>query len=206
VIMLPTPAILIEAPMPIRTSRLLIRPKQPGDGAASLAAVTETWEDLHRWMHWADRLEEFTVEQQEARCRNNIASFLLREELNLLGIELASGQPVIWCSFYDLDWTARQCNTGYWVRRRAQGKGIATEAANAMVRYAFGALGMRRVGLTHSSGNEASRRIAEKLGFTWEGIQHAANVLAGGRVADRCCYARSDTAGLPHLDVNWGTR
>jgi RimJ/RimL family protein N-acetyltransferase len=202
----PTQAILIEAPMPIRTPRLLIRPKQPGDGAASAAAVAETWEDLHRWMHWAERLEEFTAEQQEVRCRCNIASFILREELNLLGIELASGQPVIWCSFYDLDWTARQCNTGYWVCRSAQGKGIATEAANAMVRYAFGALGMRRVGLTHSSGNEASRRIAEKLGFAPEGIQQAANVLPDGRVADRCCYARFDTAGLPHLDVNWGTK
>jgi RimJ/RimL family protein N-acetyltransferase len=90
---------------------------------------------------------------------------MLREEFNLLGIELTSGPPVIWCSLYDLEWTARQCHTGFWVRKSAQGKGIATETANAMVRYAFEALGMQRVGLTHSSGNDASRRIAEKLGF-----------------------------------------
>src|SRR5882757_4646977 len=141
---------LVEVPVPIRTPRLLIRPKQPGDGAASVAAVTETWEDLHQWMQWAEKLEEFTVEQQEARCHRNIDSFLLREEFNFLGIELASSQPVIWCSLYDLDWTARQCHTGYWVRKSAQGKGIATEAGNALVRYAFGALGIRRVNLTHS--------------------------------------------------------
>ena len=62
---------------------------------------------------------------------------------------------------------------------------------------------MRRVGLTHSAGNEASRRIAEKLGFSFEGIQPAANPLPGGRVADRCCYARFDRTGLLHFDVHW---
>lgn len=157
-------------------------------------------------MHWANSLNEFTVEQQEIRSRHHIASFILREEFNLIGIELSSGQPVIWWSFYDLDWTARHCNTGCWVRKNAQGKGIATEATNAMVRYAFGALGMRRVGLTHSSGNEASRSIAERLGFALEGTQRAASVLPGGRVADRCCYARLNTAGLPELDVDWALR
>jgi RimJ/RimL family protein N-acetyltransferase len=200
---MPTQPALIEIPMPIRTPRLLIRPKQPGDGASSLAAVAETWDDLHRWMPWAERLEDFTVEGQEARCRNNIASFLRREELNLVGIERDRGQPVIWCSFYDLDWTARCCLTGFWVRKSAQGKGIATEAANALVRYAFGALGMRRVGLTHSEGNEASRRIAENLGFLWQEVQPAANLLPEGCAADRHCYARFDAAGLPDLDVSW---
>jgi ABC-type lipoprotein release transport system permease subunit len=47
------------------------------------------------------------------------------------------------------------------------------------VRYGFDALGMRRVGLTHSGGNEASRRIAEKLGFSFEGIQKGSGVALG---------------------------
>ena len=77
------------------------------------------------------------------------------------------------------------------------------EATNALVRYAFGALGMRRIGLTHSSGNEASRRIAERLGFSFEGIQIGANMLPEGKHADRYCYARFDVAGLPELAVQW---
>lgn len=72
------------------------------------------------------------------------------------------------------------------------------------MRYAFGALGMRRVGLTHSAGNEASRRIAEHLGFSLEGIQRAANLLPEGKFADRYCYALLDPARLPPLDVQWG--
>jgi ribosomal-protein-serine acetyltransferase len=190
--------------MPIRTPRLLIRPKQTGDGAMVVTAVAETWEDLHQWMAWAENLSDFTADRQEIRIRQQIAMFLLREELNLLGIETATGQPVVWCGFHDIDWKSRQCDTGFWVRKSAQGRGFATESTNALLRYAFGALGMRRVGITHSEGNRASRRIVEKLGFSPEGIQRSANRLPGGRFADRCCYARTDLVGLPPLDVKWG--
>lgn len=194
---------LIDVPMPIRTPRLLIRPREPGDGKFALAAIRETWDELHRWMWWAENLDQFTSEQLEARNRHAIARFLQRDGIELLGIETVTEEPVVWCGFHDIDWKGRQCDTGFWVRRSAQGRNIATESTNAMVRYAFGALGMRRVGLTHSAGNEASRRIAEKLGFVPEGVQRAANPLPGGRIADRFCYARFGPEGLPPLDVHW---
>ncbi len=198
-----THPVLIEAPMPIRTPRLLIRPKQQGDGAATAAAVAETWDDLHRWMAWAEKLEENTAEQQEIRTRKVMAMFLLREEFNLVGIEIRSGQPVIWCGFHSMDWGSHQCETGFWVRKSAQGRGFATESTNALLRYAFEALSMRRVSITHAGGNQASRRVIEKLGFTPEGVQRGANILPGGRVADKHLYARFGTAGLPPLDVRW---
>jgi RimJ/RimL family protein N-acetyltransferase len=135
-----------------------------------------------------------------------MASFLLREAIELIGIETQTGKAVVWCGFHDIDWEARQCETGYWVRKSAQRQGLATETANAMLRYASGALGMQRVGLTHSSGNEASRRIAEKLGFAFEGIQRRANMLPGGRCVDRYCYARFDVTDLPHLEISWEGR
>ena len=133
-----TDPVLIDLPMPIRTPRLTIRPKQVGDGAIAFSAV--------------------------------------------------------------------QCDTGFWVRKSAQGQGIATETANAMVCYAFGALGMQRRGFTHSLGNEPSRRIAERLGFALEGIQQKANLLPGGKAVDRYCDARFDVTGLPELEVTWEGR
>ena len=190
--------------MPIRTPRLLIRPRQPGDGEFALAAISETWDELHRWMWWAENLDEFTSERLEMRNRHAIANFVQRNPIELLGIEIATGEPVVWCGFHDIDWKTYQCDTGFWVRRSAQGRNIATESTNAMLRYAFGALGMRRVGLTHSDGNEASRRIAEKLGFVHVGVERAANPLPGGLMADRFCYARFGAEGLPPLDVHWG--
>ena len=201
--MAPSNPVLIDVPMPIRTPRLLIRPKQVGDGAITSAAVAETWDELHKWMRWAEDRNAFTAESMEIRNRHVMASFIMREGIELIGVEAATGTAVIWCGLHDIDWQGRQCDTGYWVRTSAQGQGFATEAANALVRYALAALGMRRIGLTHSGGNDASRRIAERLGFSFEGIQRGANILPGGKYADRYCYARFDVAGLPDLEVQW---
>jgi ribosomal-protein-serine acetyltransferase len=198
--------VLIDLPMPIGTPRLTIRPKQVGDGAITSSAVLETWEELNRWMRWAENRDSFTPESMEIRNRHVMASFLLRESVELIGIETRTGEAVVWCGLHDIDWQARQCDTGYWVRKSAQGRGIATEAANAMVRYAFGVLGMQRVGLTLSIGNEPSRRIAERLGFAFEGIQRRANLLPGAKAVDRYCYARFDVTGLPELEVTWAGR
>jgi RimJ/RimL family protein N-acetyltransferase len=194
----------VDVPMPIRAPRLLIRPKQPGDGAITAVAVAETWSDLNQWMAWAESLDDNTAEKQEIRTRQVIDSFVRREEFNLVGIEVASGDPVVWCGFHEIDWKNRQCETGFWVRKKAQNRGFATEATNALLRYAFRALGMRRVGITHSAGNEASRRVIEKLGFAFVEIRSQANALPGGRSADRLCYARVDLVGLPALNVRWG--
>ena len=197
-------SLALHLPMPIRTPRLLIRPKQPGDGLASSQAVAETWDDLHQWMSWAERLEDLTAEQAEIRILHVLAQYQLREEINLLGIEVVSGQPVVWCGYHNIDWHARRCDTGFWVRKYAQRHGYATEATNALLRYAFGPLGMRRVGITHSDGNEASRRVVLKLGFASEGVERLANYLPGGRFADRHSYVRFDTVDLPPLHVEWG--
>lgn len=196
----------IAAPMPIRTPRLVIRPKQAGDGIVSARAVAETWNDLCLWMTWATDLGDFTPERQEIRSQSQYEEFVARSEFNLVGTQTATGEAVIWCSLYEIDWVARLCHTGCWVRSTAQGKGFATETINAMVRYAFGALGMKRVGFTYSRGNEASRRLAEKLSFSFERIERGATLLPNGTYADRFCYARQNTEGLPILDVQWGPK
>ena len=43
--MVTTDPVLIDLPMPIRTPRLTIRPKQVGDGAIAFSAVMETWQE-----------------------------------------------------------------------------------------------------------------------------------------------------------------
>lgn len=194
---------VIAVPMPIRTPRLLIRPKRPGDGAPTAAAVSETWDDLHQWMIWAEQRSDHTAEMQELRTRYVMTMFMLREELNMVGVEAMSGEPVVWTGFHAINWPARTCETGFWVRKGWQGRGLATEACNALVRYAFGALEMRRVTIAHAEGNEASRRVIEKLGFAPERIEAGGSALPGGRVVDKHWYARVDIGGLPELEVSW---
>ncbi len=54
---------------------------------------------------------------------------------------------------------------GYWTGRSHWGRGIATEAAGALLRHAFTTLGLRAVWCAHYDGNAASRRVMEKCGF-----------------------------------------
>jgi hypothetical protein len=84
-------AVLVEVPMPIRTPRLLIRPKQVGDGAITSVAVAETWDELHKWMGWAENRDEFSAELMEVRNRHVMASFILRESIELIGVEAGTG-------------------------------------------------------------------------------------------------------------------
>ena len=194
--------ILIDIPLPIETPRLLLRPVQPGDGAAMFEAQQETWESLKRWMDWTE--EGLDPDRAEANARKGYARYILREDLWLTGIEKETGRPVIWTGLHRPDWDNRGFSIGYWVRQSVQGQGYATESTNALIRYAFNALAARRVTIGHAEGNEASRRVIEKLGFTLEGTLQQVHMLPDGRYVDELTYARMDGKDLPPLDVRWG--
>lgn len=54
---------------------------------------------------------------------------------------------------------------GYWLDRAAWGRGYAFEAANAVVRFAFGETGLSTLKSGHAADNPASGRVLAKLGF-----------------------------------------
>lgn len=62
---------------------------------------------------------------------------------------------------------------GYWLREDACGHGVGTELGSALVQIAFDALSAHRVELWCATDNPASGRIAEKLGFTEDGVLRA---------------------------------
>lgn len=78
---------------------------------------------------------------------------------------------------------------GYWVGREAWGRGIATEAAREMLRYAFEELGLSLVSVTHYPQNARSRRVIEKCGFRREGVMRAAEPSTSGVQADLSLYS-----------------
>src|ERR1700739_4957997 len=105
--MAPLSPVLIDVPMPIRTPRLLIRPKEVGDGRVVSVAVSETWEDLHKWMRWAEHPLALRAELLEVRNRQSMASFILRESIELIGVEKETNTAVVWCGLHDVDWQGR---------------------------------------------------------------------------------------------------
>jgi len=70
---------------------------------------------------------------------------------------------------------------GYWLRREARGHGAATTAVRLVAGWAFGELGIRRLNLQTAPENLASQRVAERAGFTREGLLRAWLPTAGGR-------------------------
>ena len=62
---------------------------------------------------------------------------------------------------------ARVADIGYWIGAPYWGKGYATEAGKAIIDRAR-ELSVKTMVLKYFDGNDASRRVSEKLGFTWQ--------------------------------------
>ncbi len=70
-----------------------------------------------------------------------------------------------------LPWTIDgrpEVEVAYAIAQRYWGQGLATEAARAIVRYAFEQLNLSRLICLIDPANHASRRVAEKIGMTLE--------------------------------------
>jgi RimJ/RimL family protein N-acetyltransferase len=65
--------------------------------------------------------------------------------------------------------THARAELGYWIGRPYWSQGYCTEAARALLGYAFMARGVNRVQATHLSRNPASGRVMQKLGMQHEG-------------------------------------
>ena len=75
---------------------------------------------------------------------------------------------------------------GYWVRRGASGQGVCSQAAAQALDWVFLTLGLQRVELFIQPANEASIRVAQKLGAEFIDQQYDEVVYQGeSRVANR---------------------
>jgi RimJ/RimL family protein N-acetyltransferase len=61
-------------------------------------------------------------------------------------------------------------HVGYWLAPEARGRGLTSAALLALSRWGFQRLGLGRVELVTDPDNIASQRVAEKAGFTREGV------------------------------------
>jgi RimJ/RimL family protein N-acetyltransferase len=78
-------------------------------------------------------------------------------------------------------WVDKNVQLGYWVKREARGRGIATRALSLLSRWALQELGAQRVQLVAEPENVASQRVAEKAGFRREATLQAYLEVRGER-------------------------
>jgi RimJ/RimL family protein N-acetyltransferase len=86
-----------------------------------------------------------------------IADAARAEPLGLISLRIAELDPGL-------------ASVGYWLRPEARGRGAATVALKLVARWAFDKLGVQRLELTTAPENVASQGVAERAGFTREGV------------------------------------
>jgi RimJ/RimL family protein N-acetyltransferase len=72
---------------------------------------------------------------------------------------------------------------GYWLTPSARGRGLMTESVGLVCDFGFGPLGADRIEWQAVVGNVASRQVADRLGFTFEGTARG-RLRKGGASAD----------------------
>lgn len=194
--------ILLDLPEMIRTPRLILRPMKPGEGVHLNEAILESFNELKKWMPWAQDIP--TPEDSEENVRLAFAQWIMRTDLRISFFDRQSGKFLGSSGLHDLDWNARSFSIGFWCRTSAQGQGYVTEAANALTRFAFQFLDARRVSITCDSDNERSKKVIERLGFELEGrLRNHAISIDGRKMRDTLVFSRVGVQNLPPLDVAW---
>jgi ribosomal-protein-serine acetyltransferase len=79
----------------------------------------------------------------------------------------------------DIDKVDRKAKIGYFIGSQFQGEGIVTSSVGAVLAHCFESLGFNRVELRCTAGNKQSMRVAERLGFTREGLLRQEEFLNG---------------------------
>ena len=79
---------------------------------------------------------------------------------------------------------------GYWITRDYWGRGIMTDAVQAVVSHAFQHFGLSRITAAVFHGNRASAKVLEKAGFQVEAPRLRKCYLKNGELIDAILYAK----------------
>ena len=170
---------MAELPFPsthLADDVVLLRPWREADLAAQLEAFNDQL--FRRFSDWephtkADARRQL-VEQEQARRRGGQVEFALVEPHDL-DVLLGGG------SLNNVDLEQGRAAVGYWLVARARGRGVATHAVRLIARWAFEQLGIARLELTCGPDNDPSKRVAQRCGFTREGVLRSHMPFKGGR-------------------------
>jgi RimJ/RimL family protein N-acetyltransferase len=146
------------------------------------SAVTEIFADkqTQRWLPFPQEFGEIegaawcaeTAQERRDSGDGDHYGVIRREDDSLVGC--------LWAK--RTDWVSRVIEVSYAIAAEARGFGVAAEAVDALAIALLLEHGFQRVELRVAPGNTASRRVAEKAGFTYEGLLRNAGHIHSGRV------------------------
>lgn len=149
--------------------RLTLRSPEAADASAVAEAARTSFAALAPWMPWASA--DYGVDDAMFWITNRAETgfIIVGPDNSVLGT----------CGLNGFDEANRRANLGYWVRTSHVGRGLATTAAGLVARHGLADLGLQRLEVVMSVENEASRRVAERVGATYEGVLHRRLLLNG---------------------------
>lgn len=199
----------LEFPLPIVTPRLIMR--QPTLASSDIyehfSAVTESMSEISQWLPWAKFYPSLSQTEDYIRACN--ASWITKNDNNIgLPLWIMSrdnkkfiGNIVIW----NIVWEIPKFEFGYWLRSSQTQKGYITEAVNALTRYCFSQLGIRRIEIRCEKENLRAQLVPKRLGFELDGVLHNSTLaVSNGQLTDILIFSRIDQENLPELEVLWG--
>ena len=115
---------------------------------------------------WADRY-------RRGRAEGSAMNFAIEDASDgaFLGVAVAP----------HLDHDERTAELGYVLGAEARGRGVATEALRQLTAWAFDEQDMIRLQLLISGSNDASKRVAQRCGYRFEGVLRGLYVKQGVR-------------------------
>ncbi|MBV2354314.1 GNAT family N-acetyltransferase [Streptomyces sp. J2-1] len=181
-------------PVALTTERLLLRAVTPADTDAVYDAARDPV--VQRWI--GDIPSPYLREHAEAFTGRIVPDGWADDSAYTFGVFLSGGELAGALAVNRRGWGVRE--VGFWAAREHRGRGYVTEATLAAARWAFTELAVDRLEWRAEVGNTASRAVAERAGFTIEGVQRAATVNRGVR---RDCWLGSllpSDLGLPSTE------
>jgi ribosomal-protein-serine acetyltransferase len=143
----------------------------------TFSIVKSNYEHLHEWTNWVnEKTSVETIREFYKSCPKS-----LKNDNPLFGLVIFyKGKIVGGTGFHEINRSDKSAETGYWLAKEVNGRGIVTKSVKRIIDYAFEEMGMNRIVIKCAPDNLKSRAIPEKLGFTQEGIERD-----GGRLHTR---------------------
>ena len=152
-------------PPDLETARLRVRPVAESD-LASLMEVNgdehvtrflpyETWRSMDDALAWYKRIAAMQA---------------AGSAIQLVAADKATGSAIATCLLFQFEQKSARAELGYVLARAHWGKGLMREALDAVLGHAFGPMGVRRLEAHVDPRNGPSRALAQRLGFTREGL------------------------------------
>lgn len=148
------------------------------------ALVEANREHLVRWMPWARTQTYATNREFLEKCEMDREA----EKAWVFGMYL-DGRLVGTIGSHDFDRANRRALIGYWIAEGAQGRGIVTRAVNGLTDRVFVELEMNRIEIRAAPENRRSRAVAERCGYTFEGVLREVAAFHDG-FTDLAMYSR----------------